>query len=485
MTQTQNQRMSGFRWVICTMLFFALTINYLDRQVLSLTWKDFIAPEFHWTDADYGTITGAFAIFYAIGMLFSGKIIDKIGTRKGYLWAIGIWSSAACLHAFCGIATSGILTGHWLVGFEGAKEYIANAQIAASSVWTVSTVSVYLFLVARCALSIGESGNFPSSIKVVAEYFPKKDRAFATGIFNSGAQIGALLAPFTIPLIAHYFGWEMAFVIIGVLGFIWMGFWIFVYDKPKNKKQVNAAELAYIEQDDATEEVKETSEEDAPKVSLWRYFTYRQTWAIIAGRFLPDGVWWFILFWAPAYIKDVCKLRSDDPEAVLMIFVLYLISMLSLAGGYLPTYLIDKRHQTLYNGRMRALLVFALIPIIGVFAQSLGGWFSIIIIGIIAAAHQSWSANVFTVVGDMFPKSMVATVTGISGLSSGLGVFLFTTSSGMLFTYSKEAGISFLQFHGIQAGYMIVFLVCSFAYLFSWCIMKLLIPQYKKIEFKK
>jgi len=483
MTDIQKQHMSRFRWLICTMLFFALTVNYLDRQVLSLTWKDFIAPEFHWTDSDYGSITGAFAIVYALGMLFAGKIVDRIGTKKGYLWAIGIWSFAACFHAFCGIATSGILTGHWLVGFAGAKTYIAHAQVAANSFWTVSTVSVYLFLAARCALAVGESGNFPTSIKVIAEYFPKKDRAFATGIFNSGAQIGALLAPFTIPFIAHYFGWEMAFIIIGVLGFIWMGFWIFVYDKPDKKKQVNAAELAYIEQDakDMTN-LNHDEEDKEHKVSLWRYFTFPQTWAVIVGRFLPDGVWWFILFWAPAYIKDVCKYRSDSPTAMFMIFVLYAISMFSLIGGYLPTYLIEKRKMSLYSGRMRALLLFSLIPIIGITAQPLGGWFSIIIIGIIAAAHQSWSANVYTVVSDMFPKSTVATVTGIGGLASGIGVFLFTKSSGMLFTYAKETQMSFLQFKGIEAGYMIVFLVCSFAYLFSWCVMKLLIPRYKKIE---
>lgn len=483
MTETQKLKMSGFRWTICAMLFFALTINYMDRQVLSLTWKDFIAPEFHWTDSDYGTITGAFAIVYALGMLFAGKIVDKIGTRKGYLWAIGIWSSAACLHAFCGIFTSGILTGHWLVSFAGAKDFIAHAQIAVNSTWTVATVSVYLFLAARCALAIGESGNFPSSIKVVAEYFPKKDRAFATGIFNSGAQIGALLAPFTIPFIAHYYGWEMAFLIIGILGFIWMGFWVFVYDKPQNKKQVNAAELAYIEQDIEEEKESDTQGADAPKISLWRYFTFPQTWAVIVGRFLPDGVWWFILFWAPAYIKDVCKFRSDSPTAMFMIFVLYLISMFSLLGGYLPTYLIEKKKKSLYGGRMQALLIFSFIPIIGVIAQPLGGWYSIVIIGIIAAAHQSWSANVYTVVSDMFPKSAVATVTGIGGLASGIGVFLFTKSSGVLFTYAKETQLSFLQFKGIEAGYMIVFLVCSFAYLVTWCVMKLLIPRYKKIEF--
>ena len=207
------------------MLFVALVINYLDRQVLSLTWKNFIAPEFNWTDADYGRITGIFSIVYAVAMIFAGKFIDFVGTKKGYLWSIGIWSAGACLHAFCGILTDGIITGDWTLSFLGARENLLALQNTASISVMDTTVSVWLFIAARVVLSVGEAGNFPSSIKAVAEYFPKKDRGFATGIFNSGAQIGALIAPFTIPLIAKYYGWEMAFLAIGVLGFIWMGVW--------------------------------------------------------------------------------------------------------------------------------------------------------------------------------------------------------------------------------------------------------------------
>ena len=210
-----NQTFAGmtrYRWVVCSMLFLATAINYMDRQVLSLTWKDFIAPEFGWNDTDYGLITGCFSIVYAIAMLVVGKFIDKVGARRGYLWAIGLWSAGACLHAFCGIATNGLLGGEWLTGFEGARQNLSTLQTVADGMWTVSTVSVWLFLAARCVLAIGESGNFPAAIKITAEYFPKKDRGFATSVFNSGAQIGALLAPFVIPLLARCWGWEMSFL---------------------------------------------------------------------------------------------------------------------------------------------------------------------------------------------------------------------------------------------------------------------------------
>ena len=240
-----KEKMSHYRWYICSLLFFATTVNYLDRQVLSLTWKDFIAPEFHWTNSDYGNITSLFSLFYAGCMLFAGKFVDWLDTKKGYLWAIGIWSVGAVLHAYCGIATSGILTGKWLVGFEGAKESIATV----GDVGLVVSVSVTLFIFARIVLALGEAGNFPAAIKATAEFFPKKDRAFATSIFNAGATVGALLAPFSIPIIAAHWGWEMSFIVIGALGFVWMGFWIFMYKKPEVHPLVNKAELDYIHQD--------------------------------------------------------------------------------------------------------------------------------------------------------------------------------------------------------------------------------------------
>lgn len=481
--------MTRYRWVVCSMLFLATTINYLDRQVLSLTWKDFIAPEFGWNDTDYGLITGCFSIVYAVSMLLIGKFIDKVGARRGYLWAIGVWSAGACLHAFCGIATNGFLTGTWVASFTAARESLAVLQPVGDALWTVSTVSVWLFLAARCILAIGESGNFPSAIKITAEYFPKKDRGFATSVFNSGAQIGALLAPFVIPLLARYWGWEMSFLLVGAIGFLWMGVWVYVYDTPRKSRHVNSQELAYIEQDAVTD-VQNASEpaagaEKEKGISLWKCFTYRQTWAVVVGRFLPDGVWWFFLFWAPAYVHDVYGYSSDSTTGMLLIFTLYLISMLSIVGGYLPTLFINRRGMNPYAGRMRAMLIYAFFPLLGLVAQPLGGWsywFPIVIIGIIGAAHQSWSANVYSVVGDMFPKSAVATVTGIGGMSGGIGCLLFNMCSGMLFTYSKETQMEFLGFKGIESGYMIVFIVSALAYLFSWIVIKLLVPRYQLIK---
>jgi ACS family hexuronate transporter-like MFS transporter len=350
----------------------------------------------------------------------------------------------------------------------------------------VTTVSVWLFLAARCVLSVGESGNFPCSIKAVAEYFPKKDRGFATGIFNSGAQIGALIAPFTIPTIARHFGWEMAFLLIGGLGFVWMGVWVFVYHDPRHNPRVNAAELAYIEQDKNEPKVEEVkAETPEKKINVLKAFTFRQTWAVIFGRFLPDSVWWFLLFWAPAFISKVYGYTTDSPQGMFGIFVIYLISMLSLWGSYLPTYFINRTSVNPYKGRMRAMGIFALFPLLGVLVMPLGQlsmWFPVVIIGIMAAAHQSWSANVYNVVSDMFPKSVVATVTGAAGLASGLGSFSSNYGAGKLFKFAAENNIQFLGFEGENAGYMIVFMIASVAYLISWGLMKLLVPRYKLVE---
>ncbi len=483
LSRPATQRMTNYRWAICGMLFVALVVNYLDRQVLSLTWKDFIAPEFRWTADDYGTITGVFSLVYAIGMLFAGRLVDALGTKRGYMWAIGIWSAGACLHALCGIFTCGIATGSWVWSFVGSAETLRAAEQVASVATMVTTVSVWLFLAARCVLSIGESGNFPCSIKAVAEYFPKKDRGFATGVFNSGAQIGALIAPFSIPLIARAWGWEMAFLIIGALGFLWMGGWMVTYYPPRKNKRVNAAELAYIEQDQA--EAPQQAAEPTEKVGLLKPFAYRQTWAVICGRFLPDGVWWFLLFWAPAFFSEVYGYPSDSWQAMVGIFSIYLISMLSLAGSYLPTYILNHTKLNPYAGRMRGMFVFSLFPLVGLFVMALGNvsmWYPVVLIGLMAAAHQSWSANVYNVVSDMFPKSVVATVTGAAGLASGLGSLCFNKGAGHLFTYAEETGMQFLGFSGANAGYMIVFMVAAFAYLISWCLMKLLVPKYKLVE---
>lgn len=475
--------MTNYRWMICAMLFFATTINYLDRQVLSLTWKDFIAPEFHWKNEDYGNITSLFSLFYAISMLFAGRFVDWMDTKKGYLWAIGIWSVSACLHAFCGIVTSGITAGEWFVGFEGARNAIATV----GNVGLVTSVSVTLFIFARLILAIGEAGNFPAAIKATAEFFPKKDRAYSTSIFNAGATVGALAAPISIPAIAEFWGWEMAFIIIGALGFIWMGFWIFIYKKPEVHPKVNAAEMEYIQQDKpAQNETKEKVEEaQSRKLSFIECFKFRQTWAFAFGKFMTDGAWWFYLFWTPAYLSAIYGMKSSDLSSQIALFVLYAITLLSIIGGWLPSYFVDKKGMNPYAGRMKAMLIFAFFPLLALFAQPLGTysyWYPVIIIGIAGAAHQAWSANIFSTVGDMFPMSAIATVTGIGGMAGGIGSFLIQKSAGKLFDYAKETHMQLLHFKGEEAGYFIIFSICAVAYLIGWVVIKALVPKYSPIR---
>ena len=476
---TNKDKMTNFRWVICAMLFFATTVNYLDRQVLSLTWDEFIKPEFHWNESHYGTVTSIFSIIYAISMVFAGRFVDWLGTKKGYLWAIGIWSLGACMHAFCGIVTEAV------AGLGSAAELV---RATGDAVVLISTVSMYCFLVARSVLAIGESGNFPAAIKTTAEYFPKKDRAFATSIFNAGASIGALIAPLTIPLLAKAYGWEMAFIIIGVLGFIWMGVWVFVYDKPEKSKYVNAAELEYIRQDKLIEASAETAEKPK-KLGILKALKYRQTWAVIAGRFMADGVWWFFLFWTPSYLNTQFGIKTTEPLGMALIFTLYAITMLSIIGGKLPTVFIDKAMNRgkgfdPYSARMKAMLIFALFPICVLLAQPLGTfspWFAVVLIGIGCAAHQSWSANVYTTVGDMFPNSAVATVTGIGGMAGGISSMIMQKFAGELFVWSDKVGLQFLGFEGKPAGYFIIFCICAFAYVIGWLLMKAFVPKYSVV----
>lgn len=470
--------MTNYRWIICGMLFLATTVNYLDRQVLSLTWKDFIAPEFHWTDADYGKIAGLFGFVYGIANFFAGRIIDFLGTRKGYLLAIFVWSLGACLHACCGWATM-----QW-VGLDTTNEML---QATGDTLVLVTTVSVWFFIAARVVLAVGESGNFPSAVKVTAEYFPKKDRAFATSIFNSGSTIGALVAPLTIPLIARVFkdmgvgnGWEAAFVIIGGLGFVWMGLWLFLYKNVEDNKFVNAAEHEYITQDEDSAEP--TTENSGKSLTYAECFRLRQTWAIVLGKFITDGVWWFFLFWTPAYISDCFGYTSDSPMGMMLIFTLYGITILSIYGGKLPGIIMDKTGGNAYECRMKAMFIFALFPLLGIFAQPLGAfspWIVVVIIGIMGAAHQSWSANLYTVGSDLFNRNSVATITGINGLAGGMSCLLINWLSGMLITYADNSQMQFLGYQGKTAAYMIIFCFCSIAYLIGWTVMKTLVPKYR------
>ena len=480
--------MTNWRWWICSLLFVATTVNYLDRQVLSLTYKEFIAPEFHWTDADYGTITSLFSIFYAVACLFAGKFVDWMGTKKGYLIAIGVWSLGAVLHAGCGVATT------WFVDGVDSVEALRAVEAGSNIALTISTVSVYLFLLCRGILALGEAGNFPAAIKTTAEYFPKKDRAFATSIFNAGASVGALAAPLLIPPLAKHFGWEMAFIIIGGLGFIWMFFWQFMYDKPEKSKHVNQEELAYIHQDDEKtvipSEASESPATEEKSIPMLQCFAYKQTWSFAIGKFLTDGVWWFFLFWAPAYFQDQFNAPASSPLGQGLIFTLYaIVTVISLFGGYLPKLFVEKKGMHPYTGRMLAMLIFAFFPLVALAAQPMGAmspWWPAILIGLAGAGHQAWSANIFSTVGDMFPKSTIASITGIGAMAGGIGSMIIQYVAGQLFTFAegKGAAFHFMGFEGKPAGYFIMFCFCGLAYLLAWILMKSLVPKYKPVEVK-
>ncbi len=445
----------GYRWTICSLLFFATTINYLDRQVLSLL-KPMLEDEFGWTNSQYANIASAFQFTYAICLLFAGRIIDKLGTKKGYAWAIILWSVGAIVHALA------IPIGEVLVSSLG---WIGLAAVP---------VSVVGFIFSRAVLAVGEAGNFPAAIKVTAEYFPKKERSFATGIFNSGTNIGAILAPLSVPWIATNYGWQMAFIVIGAIGFLWLIFWYMYYDAPHLQKKMGQAEREYILDADAAE-VAQQSATSSKKVKWSSLFKYKQTWAFSIGKFLTDGVWWFFLFWLPAYLKD--QYGMTGTEIILPLVVLYSLTMVgSIGGGWFPVYYINKGYNA-YDGRLKAMFVIALIPLVVLAAQPLGAisfWMPVILIGIGASAHQAWSANIFTTVSDMFPQKAIGSVVGIGGMAGGIGGVIVTKVGGALFDHYKALG-------HIETGYTIMFTFCATAYLVAWVIMKSLVPKFKLI----
>jgi ACS family hexuronate transporter-like MFS transporter len=410
-----SQKIGKYRWTICALVFFATTVNYLDRQVLSLL-KDRLEIQFNWSDSDYANIVSVFQFVYAISMLFAGRFIDWLGTKLGYAWSLIIWSVGAMIHALA-------------KGTGG-------------------------FMFARGVLGFGEAGNFPAAIKTVAEWFPKKERALATGIFNSGTNVGAILAPITVPWIADHLGWEAAFLIIGGIGFLWLIFWFWLYEIPTRSKRIGAAEFAYINTDNVPE-VKNSDGTEKDKVSWFKLLKFKQTWAFSFGKFMTDGVWWFFLFWLPAYMKAQYGLTGMDIAFPLA--VLYMMSSIgSIGGGWFPMYYINKGYEP-YAGRMKAMLTIAMFPLVVLSAQYLGVysmWFPVVIIGIGTAAHQAWSANIFTTVSDMFPNKAVASVTGIGGMAGAMGGIVVNKSAGWIFDAYRSAGIakSWVAAQGAQLG---------------------------------
>lgn len=357
-------KIGKYRWTIMWLLFFATTINYLDRQVLSLL-KPSLEVQFNWTNSDYANIAAAFQFSYAIALLFAGRFIDRIGTKRGFIIAIVIWSFGAMMHALSIPIGNGLLSIFGWIGIVSVP------------------VSVLGFGFSRIVLAIGESGNFPAAIKATAEYFPKKERSFATGIFNSGANIGAVLAPLSVPWIERIWGWETAFLIIGGIGFLWLFFWIFYYKKPEEQKRLSTSELAFIRQD--TEVV-----EDQGSISWFKLLKFKQTWAFAAGKFLTDGVWWFFLFWLPAYLKDQYGMSST--QIMFPLALLYTITMLgSIGGGWFPNFYL-KKGLNIYQARMKAMITIAVFPIVVLLAQPFGHisfWIPVILIGVGTAAHQA------------------------------------------------------------------------------------------------
>lgn len=441
-----NAAVGKYRWTICALLFFATTVNYLDRQVLSLL-QPKLEEIFHWTNSDYANITAVFQFTYALSMLFAGRIIDKLGTKKGYSWAIIIWSLGALVHALAVPVGEGVATvlGWFGIGIMG-----------------LTAISIAGFMFSRAVLAFGEAGNFPAAIKATAEYFPKKERSFATGIFNSGANVGAILAPLTVPWIETHWGWEWAFIIIGAVGFLWVIFWALFYERPEKQKRLSAAELAYIRggeeevilvADDKKVVTTLADDSNAKKVSWLKLLSYKQTWAFTFGKFMTDGVWWFYLFWLPAYLKAQYNIVNE--AVMLPLAALYTLAMVgSIGGGWFPMYFIKKGYKA-YDGRMRAMLLIALFPLVVLAAQPLGEisyWIPVILIGIGAAAHQAWSANIFTTVSDMFPQKAIGSVVGIGGMAGGLGGVIISKIGGALFDHYKALG-------HIQTGYTIMFTI--------------------------
>jgi ACS family hexuronate transporter-like MFS transporter len=430
-----KEKIGNYRWTILTLVFFATTVNYLDRQVISLLKDDYLDPQFGWSESDYAGIVIMFQLAYAIGMIGVGRFIDKVGTKLGYALSLLVWSMAAIGHAFAR-----------------------------------STVG---FLIARGTLGVSEAGNFPAAIKTVAEWFPKKERAFATGLFNSGTNVGAIIAPLTVPLIAVYYGWQWAFILTGTIGLVWLFFWFIVYEIPSKHKKLSKPEYEYIHSDIDEGIFKDDTKE---KLSWFKLLLFRQTWAFVVGKLLTDPVWWFYLFWLPSFLnKQYGMVKTEVAIPIALVYTMTTVG--SIYGGWLSGYLIGKGWEV-YKARKTAMLIFALLVIPVVSAQALGQfshWYAVLIIGLAASSHQAWSANIFTTVSDMFPKKAVASVTGIGGMAGAVGGILLSAAAGILLDHYKALG-------SIETGYYIMFIICGSAYLLAWVIFNILAPKMKRAE---
>jgi MFS transporter, ACS family, hexuronate transporter len=440
--------MTKYRWVICALLFFATTINYMDRQVISYLKEFFCRPEaqggFGWSNTDFAHLTSFFTGFYAGMTLVVGWVIDKIGTKMGLALSLIVWSIFGIANAFVGRL-------------------------------------VAMHIAVRSAFAIGEAGNFPASIKTVAEWFPKRERALATGIFNSGSNFGAMVAALFVPWCLIHFGdqrgWKMAFIITGAVGFLWLIFWFWLYETPAKQKRLSKAEFDYIHSDEDTP-VKDAVAGKA-KASWWKLFGYRQAWAFFFGKFMTDGIWWFYLFWLPDYL--IKQFGMTKAQIMMPTFIVYGVAIVgSVYGGSIPMTLI-KRGMPVYRARMTAMFIIAVFPLVVLTTQFFGDvarfgqMASVLAVAMIcvgAAAHQAWSANLFTTVSDMFPKKAVGSVTGIGTTAGGIGGVIVQLLAGRLTDAFKQ---------NPQKAYLIMFVICALSYLIAWSIMKVLVPRHKPI----
>lgn len=421
------EKRTNYRWRIVALLFFATTINYIDRQVIGLL-KPTLQQELGWTEADFGYIITVFNIAYAVGMLIGGRMLDKLGTRIGYTITIFVWSLGGMLHA--------------------------------------AVRSVAGFSLMRAILGIGEAGNFPAAVKTVAEWFPKRDRAFATGVFNSGSTIGAIAAPFIVAVIAESLGWQWAFIITGALGFIWIIAWLMIYNVPEKLKGVNKAELEYI--NSTTENnIQENSQNSSSSVSWRELFRYPQTYGIFLGRFVTDWVWWFFLFWIPDYIMTTHNV--DLKATVLPLVIIYaMASFGGLAGGAVSSQFIKKGYTTDFARKTTILLFGCLVLLLNVVPYVDNLWIMAVLIGIAASTHQAWASNIYTIVSDIYPKNLVASMTGISSVGGAIGGALGASFVGLLLNHTGS--------------YTLVFIIASCMYLLAWLLLKIFIREIKPLE---
>jgi len=426
-----NKTIGKYRWTICALLFFATTINYLDRQVISLL-KPALEKNFNWSELDYSNIINAFLFAYGLGLIGFGRIIDKIGTKLGYALSLTIWSLAEIAHIFAR--------------------------------------SIFGFASARAVLGISEAGNFPAAIKTVAEWFPKKERALATGIFNSGANIGAIAAPIVVLWINSVWGWQSAFILTGIVGFIWLILWFIYYEVPAKHEHLTKTEYDFIYSD--AEEIKD----DRETVSWTKLLRFRQTWAFVIGKFMTDPIWWFYLFWLPSFLgKEYGMTGTKGSFPIALVYAMACFG--SIGGGWLSSFLI-KEGWKIYKARSTSMLIFAICVIPVFTAQTLGNinpWLTVLIIGVAASAHQAWSANLFTIASDMFPKKALGSIIGIGGMAGVTGGILIAHLTGTLLNHYKILG-------HIEIAYYIMFLICGLTYIIAWAMINLLAPKMEQVE---